>query len=459
MKNLKIHIIFLTGLLLTSFTSCKYKSEDRVVVRGKIINPRTDEIYISRDIFFQNADTLKLIGENQIKSVIKAPEEGLYLFFVFPEFQTIYLKPGDSLAFHINVEEFDESLSFSGSLGWQNNLLMSLFLENERESNYFGLNFNYEPDIFLKKIDSFEHIKARLIQNYYQDIGNADAKFKAIAKLTGRSMDYNLMELYPLKNPNKHLPKDYFDFEQIFKQNLADPNVIYMYSFADAFINRKINNKNNQKELYILIAQHIQKNITDANFKDNLLAQYCINYIRKNRIIKKDSTVQTYFQIIKNQIHKDYCKQLIQKNNVLDKEHVFPSIKLLNKHRKTVFSDSIFKNKKLCVSFWDLKQRKNFVSNLRKLKTYKKQYPEVNFVIINLDSGHFDQWIMEIPDLPEIEFYQIKNSDNLELVEPFHLSQVYLLKNQIIKESLVNMYQADFDKIIMRFNNEEINAD
>ena len=456
MKNLKIHIILFVGLLLTGFTSCKNKSDNKVVIRGKIINPQTDEIYISRDILFQNADTIKLIGENQIKTVIKAPEEGLYLFFVFPEFQTIYLKPGDSLAFHINVEEFDESLSFSGSLGRQNNLLMALFLENEKESNYFySHKFDFQPDIFLNKIDSFDHIKAGLIQNYNTDIGKTDPKFKAIAELTGQSMNYNLMEIYPLKNPNRHLPKNYYDFEQIFKQNLADPNVFYMYSFADAFINKKIDRKTTQKNIYIQRAHQIQKNINDAKFKDNLLTQYCLNYIRKNQIYKKDSTIQTYFQLIKNQSYKEYCRRLVQKNNAIKKGQTFPNLELVNKHRKIELSNSILKDKKVCISFWDLKQRKNFMSNLRKLKAFKKENPDVNFIIINLNPGQVDQWKMAIPDLPEFKFYQLKNYKDLQLIEPYHLSQVFLVNNTIINKSLVNMYKPNFDKILMFFSEQK----
>ena len=456
MKNLKIHIFLIAGLLLTGFTSCKNKSDDKVAIRGKIINPQADEIYISKDVLFQNADTIKLIGENQINTVIKAPNEGLYLFFIFPEFQTIYLKPGDSLAFHINVEEFDESLSFSGSLGWQNNLLMALFLENEKESNYFySHKFDFQPEIFLRKIDSFSRIKTNLIQNYFQEIGNANTKFRAIAELTGHSMNYNLMEIYPLKNKNRHLPKNYFDFEKIFKQNLADPNVIYMYSFADAYINKKIDQKITQKELYIQRAHQIQKNITDAKFKDNLLTQYCLNYIRKNHICKKDTVILTYLQTINNQSYRDYCMRLIHKNNTIKKEQTFPSLELVNRNGKILLSDSNFKNKKIYLSFWDIKRRKNFVSNLRKLKAFKKQYPDINFVIINIDSKHFDQWKMAIPDLPEFEFYQLKNPKDLELIEPYHLSQVFLLNNKIIKESLTNMYRPDFNKILLDFGNEK----
>ena len=455
-KNSVLKIFW--GLIIFSiFSACQSGTGKQVVkIRGKLINPQTDEIYISRDIFMINADTLKLVGENKVKAFVNVPKEGLYLFFVFPEFQTIYLKPGDSLSFHINVEEFDESLSFSGNLGSENNLLMDLFLENERESNYFyQSHFNFQPQEFLKKIDSFNLKKEKIMTNYYQNFDLSNEKFKAIAKLMSQSIDYNLKEIYPLKKKGIELPEHYYDFEQVFKHPLADPNIFYMYYFANSFISRKIDKNITKDRLNIERARQIQKNIVDPAFKDNLLMQFCSSFIKKNHIYKQNKTIETYYKFIKNEKYKDFCNRLMKKNSLLKKGQDFPSIAVWDKHHKTYLTDSILKNKKVCLSFWDLKLRKNFTSNLHKLKALKNQFPDIEFIIININPDNFDQWLLAIPETDEFKFFKVKNKADIFKISPYHLSQVYLVNDRIINECFENMYLPGFVKNMSEFDREK----
>ena len=453
MKKRLLNIV-LGSLYLIFFGACHRQSQDTMVkIRGKIVNPETNQVIFSKDFLMLQTDTLPLIAANEVKGTIKIPEEGLYIFYVFPEYQTLYLKPGDSLAFHLNVDEFDESLSFSGSLAFQNNLLMRLFLTNEKESSYFyRQNFNFDLEDFNQKLDSFEHLKTLLIESYKNELEHTNQKFKRIAHLLNKSMFYNLKEIYAQKHRQQKLPTNFFDYENVLHQKLADPNVIYMYAFADSFLERKINqNISENDNPYLKIANIIDREIYDESFKDNLLVKYCNRYIIGHYITRKDTIVKTFFDKIQNITYKNYGEQLIKKNRIMQADHSFPKLNFYTTQKEIVTSDSLFKNKKVLLSFWDLKYRKNFKSNLKKIKQYQAKHPEIHFIILNINPGDFDDWILQLPNNQNITFYQLKDNSYLKQIRPYHLSQVYLIQNNKIIKSMTNMYQANFTKVLDSF--------
>jgi len=448
MYSKKIYIPFLLTILViwTIFYSCSHSREVGTTrIRGKIVNPITDKVFISRDYLMLNCDTLKLTGENIIKGKVKVSKEGLYLLYIYPEMQTIFLRPGDSLAFHINIEEFDESLSFSGSLGEENNLLLAVFLENEQENKYcYQHNFDWTTPVFLKKIDSFAQKKDKLIQAYLDENSLHDAKFEQIIHLTSQSMDYLLKEKYAQKKRKVSLPPHYFDYCKILQKKLPDPNIIPMYNFSFLYINRKLKSDTTSQNIFVKMAKHIHKDIYDEPFKDNLLVGYCERYIKRNHINKEDSVVQFYFKILKNKQYKDYCKTLIHKNNAIANGKKFPNIKLIDINRHEISMDSLANDNKLCISFWDLKHRKEFKTNFKKIKELKDKYPDIRFVIINWDFDNYDQWKLETPVNSKMAFYQLTNKNDLMMVKPHNLAQIYLVKNGIITGSLRNMYEKNF---------------
>ncbi len=457
MKIFLKHII-LFFVLLNIITACHTRdNQQQVKLRGKIVNPKTDDVILSRDFLLLRSDTLKLFGENQVKGTVNTPVEGLYVFYVFPEFQTLYLKPGDSLAFHLNVDEFDESLSFSGSLGFENNLLMELFLVNEKESDYFFHHkFDFSPALFFKKIDSFDRIKNQLINDYADDFRHTTSKYQDIVKLLNQSMTMNIKEVYARKRKDVKLPDNYFSYCKILQKKLPDPNVIYLYAFANSFLARKVSGQNlDKKHLYKKIANVINNNFYDRAFKNNVLVNYCNRYIRNQHITKADTVIFTFYQYMDNKSYKDYCKRLIHINRRLKQGKKFPSLILTDQNKQPVLLDTILKNNKVLIGFWDLKQRKNFISNLKKYKKYKSLYPEIKFLIINDNPQQFDEWVMQIPAEKNLMFLQLKANDSSKIILPHHLSQVYLVDNKVIKQSMLNIYRQDFEKRITGFYNEK----
>ncbi len=433
---------------------CQNKHEQTAKIRGKIINPRTDEVVISRDFLLLQSDTLKLNSQNELSGTIKAPVEGLYITFIFPEYQTLYLKPGDSLAIHLNVDEFDESISFSGSLAFENNLLMEMFLANERENNYFYKHrFEFDLKNFIQKLDSFEIEKKQLIDNYKDEYQRTSSKFRQILSLLKSSQYYNLKENYAIMHPDSLLPADYFAYHSIWHQNLSDPNIIYLNSFADSFLELQLKKHVQKiKNPYLYLSDLINAEIYDSSFKNNLLVKYCVRYIVDYQIIKKDSIINAYYQKIENDDYKTYCDNLIANNALMQVGNKFTDDKYLLPDKRRIMSDSLFRpGIKTLVSFWDLRFRKNFISNLNKIKKYKEQYPELQFVIINMNTGQFDEWFSQIPKDKSIFFVQAVNKMQIQKIRPYSLAQIYLLNGQIIKGSKLNMYEPDFEQTLQVF--------
>ncbi len=451
MKN----FIILFVLFPLLFVSCKTsrQGDNKVKIRGKIVNPRTNQVVISRDFLGLTADSLRIENENEVDKYIKCPEEGLYFLYIYPEYQTIYLKPGDSLAFHINIDEFDESISFSGSLAFENNLLSELFLANEKESKYFyARKFDFSPDDFLHQLDSFQKINTRIIANYKDELINSTDKYKKILDLYQNAITYTLKEQYIKRHKDEHLPQHFTDYRKILQSDIIDPNIIYMYAFADTYVEGKMKQAQTKKSNYYLeIAEQFESEIKDNRFKNNMLMKYCLEYIEENQPVTEDETIQIYFSGIDNQVYKDKCKEYIRKNNHLQQGKPFPDIALLNPEKQATHTHQLFQDANYLVGFWDLNRRRNFIANLKKLKEIKRKYPDLKIVVLNTDTDDFESWHMQIPVDVAIDFYQIQNKQDVSLIRPYSIAQAYFVSDDTIRHTMINMYAPDFQSIIKSF--------
>jgi len=445
MKFLKAYILPI--LAFTLVLSCQSKEKDTSVkIRGKIVNPRNNQVVISRDFLGITADTLLLQHKNEVNSTINCPEEGLYFLFIYPEFQTIYLKPGDSLAFHINIDEFDESISFSGNLAFENNLLIELFLLNEKESDYFyRKKLDFDLDKFQQKLDSFHQLSGQIISKYQDELVNSSEKFHQILNLYRNSINFALKEQYIKRHPDTHYPEAFTNYRKILQSKIADPNIIYMYAFTDTYIESKIQ-RTKKEDFYKEIARQFEDKIADTRFKNNMLTKYCIEYIKEQQISQKDSVVATYFSYINNPLNIDKCKGSIQKNKILQTGSEFPNVKLRTPNMELIDLQKVLSKKQVLISFWDFNKRRNFISNLKKLEKIKLTYPELNIIIINTNPDEFDTWKAQIPNNKNFAYYQLTEAQDAEQIKPYKLAQIFITKDDTIQVSMLNMYAPRFSK-------------
>jgi hypothetical protein len=431
--------------------SCHYISQERTnetKIRAVVVNPKKTDFYISKDFFQQDVDTLILDADNEVVKKIEISQEGLYLLHLFPEFQTIYLKPGDSLSMHINVDEFDESLSFSGGLGFENNLLIDLFLINEKQNTlYFKNRSVLTKKQLLKQIDSFALIKKDLLKEYDSELKNTSEKFKKIIDLYTKITAYSIKEDYISKHPNEKFSNKFLSHRNILKEPIIDHSIINLFSFLDAYFRNTIHHKNKSKEeVHQLLIENCNKKIYDKDFRSVVLTRYCYEYISNYKMSREDTIIKAYFSLIKSDKNRKYCKKLIRKNMLLANNKKFPSVKLIDKNGNLILSDSLLKDKKTIVSFWDLYWKKSFNSNHKKIIDITDNYTDLQVVVLNKNFDEFSVWQEAIPKQSNFNYYQLMNEKDISLLMPYSYAQVYLLINDTITGSMLNLYDVSFTK-------------
>lgn len=444
-------------LLALSLFSCHYISQNqfgKTRIRAVVVNPKKSEFYISKDFFQQKADTLHLTAENDVNAVLDSIEEGLYVLYLFPEYQTIYLKPNDSLAMHINIDEFDESLSFSGGLGFENNLLVDLFLINEKQSEqYYNKKYEISQKQLVKLVDSFTAIKQKLLNDYEEELKETTKKFKQIVALYINGATYSIKEDFVRAHPKEHFSKDFLAYRDVLKHPIADTRIIDMYNFADTYLTNSIPNNNKEdKQFYqnLLIAG--KEKISDKSFKKAIFTRYCYSYITNNKISIIDTTVANYFEAIKDIRDIDYCKTMIKKNNSLQEGRKFPSIQVKDIDGRIISLDSLLEKRKSIVSFWDLFWKKSFNANQKKMLEISKQFPDIQLIVLNKNCNNYDLWKQAVPSRSSFKYYQIVSKDEARFIMPYSFAQVYLLKKDTIYKSMVNMFNVSFKNQLIDFN-------
>jgi len=357
------------------------------------------------------------------------------------------------LSIHINIDEFDESLSFSGGLGFENNLLVELFLINEKQSEFYFKKRNIiTKKQLLKQIDSFTNIKNQVLNDYKNELSKTTKKFKEIVELYTDITTYSIKENYISNHSNEEFSNRFLSHRSLLRKTIVDHRVIDLFTFVDAYFRNVIPEENRgREEMHQLLIDNCNKKIFDKDFRSVVLMRYCYGYISNYRISKEDTVVKEYFSVIKSDKSKKYCKKLINKNRKLFKNKKFPSVELIDKNGKTMLSDSLMKDKRTIVSFWDLYRKKSFNSNLEKLLNLSKNYPKIQIVLLNRNYDEYEVWRKTIPKQTNIVFYQLKNKKDVMLLMPYSLAQTFLLKNDTIKGSMLNLYNVTFEKEFKQF--------
>ncbi|MCH1558318.1 MAG: hypothetical protein L7R87_04290, partial [Flavobacteriaceae bacterium] len=103
---------------------CSCQNKQNTVFVGKIIKPTNDEIQLLKDE--ELIDKISINDDGTFKTYVNLKQDGLYNFFLQPEFQYLIINKGDSLVLRLNSLDFDESLVFTGKGSEKNNYLINL---------------------------------------------------------------------------------------------------------------------------------------------------------------------------------------------------------------------------------------------------------------------------------------------------------------------------------------------
>ncbi|HIP49507.1 MAG TPA: hypothetical protein EYG92_11160 [Lutibacter sp.] len=373
---------------------CKVQTNDSsVYIGGEIINPHSSFVLIMQNETI--VDSIHLNADNTFGKRIHGLSSGLYSFKHGYEFQYIYLDPYDSIKFRLNTWDFDETIVFEGKGAAKNELLINLFLENEKEAKNFYSYFSLEENEFLEKINLAYNRQKEQLNSLLNSESGLSKEFYHIANAAIDYPLYSLKELYPYYH-KKSLPNDLFivsdDFYKYRKKiNLNDTLLLDFHpyrSFVTTYLHNLAYHKNegkiNNQEYYQIVLNLISEKIKNESVKNSLL-QREIDYIFINKPEFINSKVLNIFYTNNtDSTTVSNFKQTILKKESLVVNSKFPDFEVVSVAGKNRRIQSITKNKNVVLYFWSNNTVSNEYLNKRILYLTKK-HPETTFVGINTD--------------------------------------------------------------------------
>ena len=165
LKFLKLIIPVIISIFLISCS--EDNQNDSFFLGGEIINPSSNYV----NFYFNNIkiDSIQLDSQNKFFKKIHDIKPGIYRIEHVPENQNIIVENGDSLWIRVNVEDFKESLTFSGKGSSKNNFLVDMSILDDSETGYISEIYSQESKIFRRAIDSLIDEKNNICLLYTSD--------------------------------------------------------------------------------------------------------------------------------------------------------------------------------------------------------------------------------------------------------------------------------------------------
>ena len=450
-------ILFL-GLLAFS---CK---EENVIkgmpafIAGEIINPKDTFVKLYRN--GKIVDSVALDKKNHFELSIPQIKEGLYYFSHGREYQYIYLEPKDSVLLRLNTLDFDESLAFCGGGSKKNNLLIKLFLLNEKNNQKKYLDL--DPEAFDKKQTELTQEKAQLVQKFKTTANLVfSKKFKDLIHVAVYYPEYTRKEIYPIQymqirqlDSFPKIANSFFDFEKNIdfnNENLLSSRSYY--TFLDSYFTRKTYLEyfetrdkaipDSEKKGFVLHKlDQIKNTITKKKVKDNLIQYNIVQFAYNNPM--ETGVLEEFKDYLKELDDADFKKEL---NRVLENYANLaqgknaPKIYLHN-NKGDITSIAKLAEKKFSMFYlWTVEDTNYLTGMNNRINALKKAFPKVQFVAINVDA-------------PQSNWKRIAKEKGLELANLYQLENTSDLSQKLSLTTLSNVIITTPNaKIITAFEN------
>ena len=337
MKFLKLIIVV---IILFFSSSCNQDSQNSsFFLGGEIINPSSGYV----NFYYNNIkiDSIELDSNNKFFKKIEDIKPGIYRIEHLPENQNIIVENGDSLWIRVNVEDFKESLTFSGKGSSKNNFLVDMSILDESEIGYISEIYSQESDVFRNAIDSLMNEKENI-----WEIFNKSGKPKSLSRnITKASIKYNYfnkLERYALlrgKDWTDNKREEFFSYRDQMDLNdsdlsLFEPYITYLMNYFNektlgsgkVYFYEKNNTDFNIKKLLIIDSQ-----ITDQSLKNNLARATAIEEILnfKNNDYHEEF-IDYYTYVNSSEQYLDEITKLYNDIEKMKKGNSLPNIEIID---------------------------------------------------------------------------------------------------------------------------------
>ena len=392
LKN-KYYKIIALCISIFCFLSCgNNKIENSIFFGGKIINPSSNYLILHKNN--STVDCLLLDSNNSFQRSFENLNSGIYKLEHIPEYQTIFLEPGDSLWIRVNAADFKNSIVFSGKGSSKNNFLIDMEVNIENENKFLSSKYSLESDLFSHIIHSLVFQK----KNQWRIMDSTNNLSTLARKVTMASYVYpygTRRERYALlRGTNWNVNKDsvYFNYRQFL--NLEETDLAFFDPYIDYALNylneKSLDSsnyyfKNKQKTQFnIKRLKTLENKISGRELKNNLARAIAYDEILNfDNHSEHDDFLQYYFAVNTN---TKFLGEVLSLHNDIKKMYsgsFLPEILIQNSSLDTVSSESLF-DKKTVIYFWSQSQMNHYRKTLKMLEEVKINKPNYRFVGISI---------------------------------------------------------------------------
>ena len=461
-NNKLIPLKLIIAIIILSFShSCVNNSLNQdFYLGGEIINPTSNYV----NIFYNDLkiDSIELDEKNKFFMKLEDINSGIYRIEHLPENQYIIIEEGDSLWIRVNVDDFKESLSFSGKGSSKNNFLVDLTNLDINENIFLSQAYTQESKTFKRVIDSLIQEK-NLLWDLFNKSANPSNFAKEITLATIKYNYYNKLERYALlrgKDWSKDERDNFFKYRDEVNINndklfLLEPYITYLMNYFNEktldndkiYLEEKNNTDFNIKKLLIIDSQienqYIKNKLSRAIAIEEILNFN--NYDLHDRFIeyfKYVNTSEKYFNEIIN-LHEDIRK--MYKGNPL------PNIQLLNYKGEKVETEIELIGKKTLIYFWSQTQMNNYRRTIRRINELKINYP--NFRFIGICIQPYTDMVSQAQNILNLDLYDQFSFNNFEKSSKkwvlTYLNKTIIIDNNInIIDGFSNLFTNDIEEIL-----------
>ena len=462
-KNSKLRIfkLILSTFIFTFLISCNQKNlREDFYLGGEIINPSSRFV----NFYYNNVkiDSIELNSENKFFKKIENINPGIYRIEHLPENQNIIVEKGDSLWIRVNVEDFQESLTFSGRGSSKNNFLVDINNMDTYENEYLSQYYVQESNVFRKKIDSLMNEKLKIWELFDKSV---DQK-KLSSNITKSSIKYNYynkLERYAIlrgTNWTKSKRESFFDFRDDINLNDTDLSLFDPYiTFLMNYFNEKTLDSG---EIY-----SYEKNKTDFNIKKLLIIDSQIDdpYLKNN--LARATAIEEILNFKNNNFHDEFIDyysyvnssdkylteiiQLYEDIKKMQKGNLLPEVSIINYQGKEIVSSKELKGTKTLIYFWSQTQMNHYRRTIKRIEELKQIFPNFRFVGICIQP--YTDMVIQAQNILNLDLsdqYSFKNFEesSKSWVLTFLNKTIIIDQKSYIIDGFSNLFTNDVEKVL-----------
>lgn len=387
MKSFKTFILIIVAF---PFVSCENDiNNNSIFFGGQIINPSSNYLILHKNN--STVDCLLLDSNNSFKKTFNNLDSGVYKIEHIPEYQTVFLEPGDSLWVRVNAADFKQSIVFSGKGSSKNNFLMDMEISQENENEFLSSKYSLESDLFSLIIDSLVNLKKK----QWKQMDSINILSPFAQKVTMASYVYpygTLRERYALlrgtnwsssKNKTYFKYRKFFNFEETDLSSF-DPYIDYVLNFLNKKSLDSSNNyflKKQKTDFNIKRLKILENIIIGRKLKNNLARAIAYDEILNfDNHSEHDNFLQYFFAVNSNTKFLGEVLSLHNDIKKMNKGSILPEIFLQSSKFDTITSSTFFNKKPTVLYFWSQSQMNHYKKTLKIIEKFRIEKPQYRYI-------------------------------------------------------------------------------